>query len=396
MRNSVMPVILVVVMVVAVVLAMRTESKPGLNGPDLHPGIFRLPKKDKFHVDSATLTSTNQVKQDGVSPANRGESWRVVLVMAKDRHPLTRSTVLAIGESLTGHGTITIFAPVDAPVFPLGISRVIAVTTQDAQIPPTLGGEAKATLRVSSQLAGLPLGHPAAPLLPNAEGTTGTVLTITHHTAAQTNVAGWPNWWAALGRGVAGTVLDTLAPGGPAAVVDATVETERRKWLPTLVPLADWGSALTQPPTTERLRWDFAFQEPLVRGWVGHVTGLTAPDRSGVEKPTLDQLLERMNVGKWEEAAMTTTASSGVRVFSRKATPEALTEWFSITSVENGWTVAWWQERSGAPALIADWAKAAASGDQSAARLLHAHRDCPVLPAELRDAARTALDGVKK
>lgn len=396
MRNSVMPVILVVAMVVAVVLAMRTESKPGLNGPDLHPGIFRLPKKDKFHVDSATLTSTNQVRQDGQSPADRGESWRVVLVVAKDRHPLTRSTVLGLGERLTAHGAITIFAPVDAPAFPLGVSRVISVTTEEAQIPGTLGGEARATLRVSSHLARLPAGHPAAPLLPHPEGTPGTVFTITHHTAAQTGIAGWPSWWAAIGRGIAGTVLATLAPAGPAAVVDATVETERSRWLPTLMPLADWGSALTQPPTTDRLRWDFAFQEPLVRGWVGHVTGLTAPDRGGVEKPTLDQLLERMSAGKWEEAALTSTEPAGARVFSRKPGPEALSEWFSITAADNGWSVAWWQERSGAPALIAEWAKAAAAGDQGAARLLHAHRECPLLPAELRDAARTALDGVKK
>jgi len=386
MRNSVMPMILVVAVVVLGVLAMRSQGKPGLNGPDLHPGIFRLPKKDKFHVDSAVLTSTNQVKPEGQSPANRGESWRVVLVVAKDRHPFTRSIVLALGEILTGHGSVTIFAPVDAPNFPLGVNRVITIATEDAQIPATLGGEAHATVRVSSALARLPVGHPAEPLLPHAEGTTGTVFSIMHQTAAQSGVTAWANWWAALGRGVAGTLLEQLAPGGLPAVVDA----ETKKWLPTMA-LADWGTALTQPPTTDRLRWDFAFQEPLVRGWVGHVTGLTAPDRSGVEKPTIDQLLERMTAGKWEEVG-----TPGVRVFSRSPGPEAPTEWFSIIGSEGGWAVAWWQERRGAPALLSDWAKAAATGDQAAAHLLHAHRDCPVLPPDLRDAARTALDRVSK
>jgi hypothetical protein len=220
-------------------------------------------------------------------------------------------------------------------------------------------------------------------LLPHPEGSVGATLTITHHTAAQSGVAGWPNWWAALGRGLADTVISHLAPGGLPPVVDA----ESRKLLANMVPLADWGTALSMPPTTERLRWDFAFQEPLVRGWVGHVTGLTSPDRSGVEKPTIDQLLDRMTAGKWEEAK-----ADGVRLFSRKL--EDRTEWFSITSREAGYAVAWWQERSGIVALAEQWQRAAKVGDHGSARLLHAHRECPVLPAELRAAARTALDGV--
>ncbi|MBA3697737.1 MAG: hypothetical protein H0W78_02560 [Planctomycetes bacterium] len=388
MRNSVMPMILVMVVGLLAWGALRSDNQPGIHGPDIHPNIFRLPKKDKFHVDSAVLQSTNQVQVAGQIPANLGESWRVVLVVAKDRHALTRSTVLGLGERLTAHGCIAIFAPLDAPAFPMGVSRVITIATDEtAKIPTVLGGEAQATVHVNAHLARLPQDHPAAPLLPHPEGALAADLTITHHTAAQGEVAGWANWWAALGRGLADTAITHLAPGGLPPVVDAAT----RKWLPTMRPLADWGAALPPPPTTERLRWDFAFQEPLVRGWIGHVTGLTSPDRSGVEKPTLDQLIERMNAGKWEAVGAT-----GVRVFSRKQSPEALSEWFSITSTEHGWSVAWWQERSGAPALLADWATAAATGDQSAAHLLHAHRDCPVLPAELRDAARTALDGVKK
>lgn len=384
MRNSMMPMVLVLVVVAASVLLLRSESKPGLNGPDLFPGIFRLPKKDKFHVDSAALMSTNTVTGDRAVPVNRGESWRVVQVVAKDHHALTRSVALALGEQLTGHGCVTLIAPVDSPAFPLGVARIITIATDQAEIPTVLGGEARATVRVSSQLARLPEGHPAATLLPHPEGVTSTAFTIAHHTAAATGVAGWPNWWAALGRGVAATVVGHLAPGGLPAVVDPTT----RAWLPTLMPMADWGTALGQAPTTERLRWDFAFQEPLVRGWIGHVTGLTAPDRSGVEKPTLDQLLDRMTSGKWEPVGVTDPDKPGIRLFTR--THEGRSEWFSIAPRETGWSVACWQERGGIMTLFSDWAKAAAMGDQGAKRLLHAHRESPLLPPEQREAARHA------
>lgn len=392
MRNSVMPMMLVMVVGIVAFFALRSDNQPGINGPDLHPNIFRLPKKDKFHVDSAMVTSTNQVQAEGQPPANRGESWRVVLVVAKDRHALTRSTVLGLGEQLTRHGSIAIFAPVDAPAFPMGVSRVIAIATDESTgattMPTTLGGEARAIVRVTTQLARLPEQHPAAPLLPHPEGPLAATLTITHHTAAQVGVAGWPHWWAALGRGLADTVVTHLAPGGLPPVVDG----ETRKLLPTMMPLADWGTALSLPPTTERLRWDFAFQEPLVRGWVGHVTGLTSPDRSGVEKPTIDQLLARMSSGKWEEVVLTDARAGGTRLFSRSH--EGQTEWFGIAAREAGWSVTCWQERSGMPVLFAEWAKAAAKGDQGAKRLLHAHRECPALPEDLKDTARTALDGV--
>jgi hypothetical protein len=185
MRNSVMPMVLVMVVGLLAWGALRSDNQPGINGPDIHPNIFRLPKKDKFHVDSAVLQSTNQVQVAGQVPANLGESWRVVLVVAKDRHALTRSVVLGLGEQLTAHGCIAIFAPLDAPAFPMGVSRVITIATAEpAKIPTVLGGEAQATLHVSTRLARLPAGHPAASLLPHPEGALAADLTITHHTAA--------------------------------------------------------------------------------------------------------------------------------------------------------------------------------------------------------------------
>ena len=86
MRNSLMPMILVVIVVAVSLALLNSKSNPGLNGPDLQPGIFRLPKKDKFHVDSAALIDEDVVTAEGVPPANRGESWRVVLVIRASFH----------------------------------------------------------------------------------------------------------------------------------------------------------------------------------------------------------------------------------------------------------------------------------------------------------------------
>ncbi len=387
MRNSLMPLVLVVVVVAVALLALRADDKPGLNGPDVYPGIFRLPKKDKFHVPSAALAITNEVVADGPLPTTHGESWRVVLVMAKDRHPLTRSLMVALGESLTAHGCVTILAPLEAPSFPMGVNRILTLTTEEAVIPTVLGGEASATLRVTTALARMPDGHPGAALLPHPEGPVAATLTIRHRCAAATGVAAWSNWWAGEGRTLASAIIAACAPGGLPPLVDA----QTRTWLPTLMPLSDWGSALSMPPTTDQLRWEFAVQEPLVRGWIGVIPGVTVTSRSGVEEATIDQLLKRMATGKWEEAG-----ASGLRLFTR--THERQTEWFSIASrsTGSGWSVVWWQERQGMPDLMADWGRAAATGDRTAARLLHAHRDCPALPQELRDAAKATVDGTGK
>jgi hypothetical protein len=385
MRNSLMPLILVVVVVAVSLMALHSKSNPGLNGPDLHPGIFRLPKKDKFHVDSAALSCEDLITADGVPPANRGESWRMVVVMAKDRHPLTRSIALALGEKLTGHGCVTIIAPVDAPSFPMGVNRIISVTTTDAQIPAVLGEEARATVKVTTALARVSSDHPAALLFPDAEGSTSADITIAHHSRATAPVSAWSNWWAGSGRDVAEKILERFAPGGLPAVVDETT----RKWLSELTPLSDWGSALTQPPSTDQLQWEFAFQEALVRGWVGTVPGLTVMNRSGKEEPTIDQLLSRMKAGKWDSAGI-----AGFQLFTRKH--ENQTEWFSIASRTQGvgWSVVWWQERAGMPDLLNEWATAAKAGDRGAALLLHAHRNCPALPKELQDAARQLIPAI--
>jgi hypothetical protein len=269
----------------------------------------------------------------------------------------------------------------------MGVNRIISVTTTDAQIPAVLGEEARATVKVTTALARVSSDHPAALLFPDAEGSTSADITIAHHSRATAPVPAWSNWWAGSGRDVAEKILERFAPGGLPAVVDETT----RKWLSELTPLSDWGSALTQPPSTDQLQWEFAFQEALVRGWVGTVPGLTVMNRSGKEEPTIDQLLSRMKAGKWDSAGI-----AGFQLFTRKH--ENQTEWFSIASRTQGvgWSVVWWQERAGMPDLLNEWATAAKAGDRGAARLLHAHRNCPALPKELQDAARQPIPAISE
>ena len=46
------------------------------------------------------------------------------------------------------------------------------------------------------------------------------------------------------------------------------------------------------------------------------------------------------------------------------------------------------------PDLLNEWATAAKAGDRGAARLLHAHRNCPALSKELQDAARQPIPAI--
>jgi hypothetical protein len=293
---------------------------------------------------------------------------------------------LALAERLTGHGAVAIVDPFDAPPFPMGCERIIVVSTPEAQVPAEPGGPASATVLVETRLARLPPGHPADGLQPDPAGPVSSSFTIAHRSRAEGRAAGWPQWWAGSGRNLADLVLAQLAPGGLPPVTDP----QTHRWLPGLTPRSDWGSVLTMPPTTDLLQWHYAFQEALVRGWIGHVPGLSTTTRRGEGVATLDQLLARMRTGSWEEAT-----AQGVRLFSRSK--DGQSEWFSIAprTGENGWDVAWWQERSGIPDLLADWAEAAAAGDRGAALLLFSHRNCPALPPELRGAAEAAGGGAR-
>jgi hypothetical protein len=382
MRNSLLPLFGVVAVLIVALYAIRGQSLPGINGPDIFPGIFRLPKKDKFPVVSAPLACENMVVADGDFPKSTPESWRVVVISAHDREPMTRAVVLSLAEKLTRHGSVTIVDPVETEVFPMGCDRIIGVSTQRSTIPTTLGGDGEATLIITTHLARLLSGHPADALQSDPGGPVQQRMTLTHRSHATGVVDGWPQWWAGSGRQIADTIIEHLSPSGLPPVVEA----ETRRWLSTMLPRSDWGTPLTMQPTTEHLQWDFAFQQDLVRGWVGHITGMKVVTKRGGEQPAELQLQQRMTSGSWTQAGV--PGAPGVQLFTR-TDAQNVTEWFSFSPLPHdaGLSVTWWQERPEMLQVFEDWGIAAAKGDMIAQRLLYAYRACPNMPKELRDRA---------
>ncbi len=381
MRNSLLPIFGVCAVLAVALFAIRGQANPGIHGPDIFPGIFRLPKKDKFPIVSASLKIDNMVEAEGAIPFSSPESWRIILISARDREPMTRAVVLSLAEILTRHGSVAIVDPVETDAFPMGCDRVINVATLSATNPTTLGADGAASIVVETKLSRLPLKHPASMLHRDPNGPVQQSMTITHRSRADGTIDGWPQWWAGCGRKIADTILQHLSPQGLPPVSDA----ETRKWLDSLLPRSDWGTPLTLPPTTTHLQWDYAFQEDLVRGWVGHITGMTVSTKSGGTEPALVQLENRMASGSWEKAIAT-----GVHLYSREM--QGHTDWFSFSELPNnaGWQVTWWQERPKMLDLFEEWGTAAEKGDIVAKRFLYAYRLCPQMPEELRIQAAVA------
>lgn len=392
MRNSLTPLVFVVLVAVASVLLTRSDVQPGMGGPVIYPGIFRLPKRDRFLVVSAPLDASDVVDQasegDVPPPLSggeaRGEEWRVVVVSADDRQALTSAVVLALAEKLTAHGVVVVVDPLDAPAFPLGADRRLRVSTADAVMPTDPVAVCSGRVHVSSRLLIPIVGHPMARLLPSAGVVRDSAVDITHRSTAKAGTSiHWPERYAAMGRGIADAALARLALGGLPTLIDT--QTNRR--LTTLRPRADWGSTLWLPPSSDTLRWDGAVQEDFVRGWLGTINGTASLSRTGAPVSSLDPLLDRLKRADWTEQSDGTDLIPGRRLFSSQR--EGTVRWLSIDARPHGWEIVVWQERGGLVALADGWLTAGAKAE------LAAYRDCPALPADLRARMAAAVDGAK-
>jgi hypothetical protein len=382
MRNSLWPLVMVVCVVALTIFSLRGQAQPGMHGPDIFPGIFRLPKKDKFPIISADAQFDNQVSAHGPTLSQNPETWRVILISAVDRKPMTRAVVLSLAEQLTKNGSVVIVDPAETPAFPMGCDRVLSVATLSEENPTVLGEPTRAQVEVHVQLARFSATHPAAVLFRD-EGTQETQkITLNVFAKPQGVVAGWPQWWAACGRQVSSELLRACAPQGVPAVSDE----QTKRWLATMVPPSDWGTPLSQPLTTDNLHWDFGFQEDLIRGWSGHITGMSVTKKNGAQEPSVNQLMERVKAGQWELAGAPDT-----HIYRREQ--HGHREWFAFSALPNdaGWSVSWWQEREGILALFEQWFAAAQNKDdlsaaQLAQRRLAFYRKSPLLPPDIKNA----------
>lgn len=388
MKNSLLPLAMVMTVTLLAVLLIRPAAEPAVEGPIINPGIFRLPKRagDLFREQQG-LRAEHTVRRERAEDrrvALEPDSWQRVVITASDSSGTTRAVVNALAERLTDRGVMVIIDTEGSDPLALPSDRNLTVTTLAAERPADAGGPFMAELRVALGGLRLPPTHPAARRMP-AGGVLEQVLAITHRSRTEGTLPRetlrWARWWAAVGRSIADATLAELMPEGVHVA-----------WSSGAI---DWGSRVPSPPTIPVVRWRGAFEHPLIRGWVGVISGTSVRAKDGSQEDALKPWIRIMARGKWEEA---------------RTTDPPRREWVAIRdgqelrcSVQpnaDGWDLACWQERreedgKGGHLLAAGihdrWLSAAIAGDRAARSRLRAHLTTPEVPADQQQSAGDLL-----
>jgi hypothetical protein len=373
MRNSLLPLVMVLVISAAALALIfhGDPAMPGQGGPEIDPGIFVPAKNAVYQVKTMPMTVTQSVSGDGTGTPLDARLFTVV--QGLDYNPLTSATMLGLAEGITHRGGVAIFDPMrgpdadTSPPLPLGSAYVLRVETLAGKAPTNVDEACSATIRITVHNLRLPAGHPGARWQPDGEEVSRTA-TITRQCQAGRELS-WPQWYATVGRGVA------------EAVITRWYEVPTR---PAPHPV-DWQSLLPMPPQANPVRWAGAFQDELVRGWIGRIDGTTVGTADGRGESALAPLERRLST-KWTEQA----AHGAMRIWKHNPPDSA---WFSVTATADpvGWDLAYWTERDDPVSWYQGWIAAAGKGDANALAILARHRDCPGASADLRDAAALVL-----
>ncbi len=365
MANTPLPLIAAVCIFAVGAVLIQPNVERGQGGPEVNAGILRLPKRDPLRTVSAPLAGSTAATRLSGTPDDG--LWRVAVIAGMDREPVTRATMLALGEALYAAGMVAIMDPSPtaadpAPPLPMAADRVISVGTVSASIPedPAAGWQATVELRIDEPR--LPAGHPGAGLLspPLIEPL---VLRIEHDGRPGVGEApGWPERWAATGRAVVSAALGAALPPSGLRRPEAHIAN-------------DWGTPIPFPPTTPELRWAGAFQQDLVRGWTGRVNGLTVSTSAGGSEPAAAPVERLLKRGAWEAVE----PEAGWRQWSRLK--DGQRQWFALRAERDGWAATMWLERPDAAGLVDGWIVA---GDEAARAHLRRLLSLPALPEALR------------
>jgi hypothetical protein len=372
MPNSLWPLLAVVMVSLAAVLMIRPGTGIGADGPEILPGILRLPNKEHLLTPSMPGDLRVAVAVDG-TPDPAG--WHRIVLGTETAHPFVNAVVRGTGEHLVRAGRVVLFDPVAkpgaAPTTPLPIhaESVWSVSHVGGERPADGLHSATGSLRVVICPARPAAGHPAAGLLPPAPAVVSATVSFTF----TGNAAGpWPEWYAALGRGAGSALLERL--GGV-----------RPDPLPRPV---DWGSVIPEPPVAEELRWRAAFVGELVRGYVGGIDVPVMVHRDGATSPATDRLAKLLGSSITGRGAWKRSDPDALR-WEREHPEGHIT--LTATPGGQGWDLVFWQERPRPAERFQGWVDAAKSGDLSASASVAAHLTCSRLPADLRRSAAAAL-----
>jgi hypothetical protein len=367
MRNSLLPIIMIVVTVAASLWLIRGGAERGMGGPAVFAGIHKLPTKASKLTPSTALQTTQEIA--GNVPAGSG-AWRVLLLAGDEQTPLTNTVLLALAEEATRRGCIAVLDPHNREAsepLPLGADGMLRLTSTSQTLPVGGPGAIDFTTRLELVPVRVPVNHPAARWFPDVPASEPTVLTIRHH-SSPTGKATWPSWYAAIGRAVAIAALDRLAI--PATTTDTAVNLALTAWIqPGQTENDSPFGRIPAPPQGDVAERLVAFQHPFVRGWVGRLSPVPISARDGSLRTSRDELIRRLERGGWKTSAPDTwskddLAKDGTLVHrSISLQAETLVEW---------------QERPQPTSLWQAW-KTAGTTVQ-----LERHRGTTGIPADLK------------
>ena len=377
MRNSLLPILLLLLTVGASLWLIRGGVERGAGGPAVYPGIFKLPVKVDKMTSAAALQATT--KHQGTIPAGAAD-WRIFLVSGDDGLPLTNTVVLALGEELTRHGCIAVLEPANREAFeplPLAADVNLRLTTKAETLPNGGPGEIAFTTTIHVLPVRLPAGHPAARWFPDLPEAAPVTLTISHH-STPTDKPAWPNWYAAIGRAVADKLI--TACGTPKEATDTAARIREIAWvLPTQASEASPFGHIPAPPQGDVLERRVPFQHPFVRGWIGYFSPVPITTHDGGKRPAREELLHRLERGSWHQDP----PNGDTLLFSKDDHLEDGTEIHRAMTI-NGEQVIEWQERPHPTALWQTWQEAAKAGNAEAAAQLARHSRTAGIPSDLR------------
>lgn len=372
-RNSILPLVLLVLITAGAFWMVRGAAARGQDGPENQQGIFRLPAKESRRIQPAAVSATTTLT--GTLPS-LGEGL-VVQIVGGDRHGLTRTVTRSLAELLTERGLIAVLEPQALPgketePVPLPADGGLRITTDQVDPPAAPGLAYRAVITITAVPVRLPEGHPARRLLPRdvgaAEAPATATLTIEVAPLAD---AAWPTWWAGVGRQAAVSIVAAtrLPESG-----DIAAHTRRGAWLapvqasgPGAAPaLVTEHGRLPSPPQTDVAVDLIPFSHPLVRGWVGRLSPLALPTRDGGTRTAEQALEKRLTKGQWIPGP----AVEARRTFTREV--EGLT---TALTIEQDGTLVIWQERPSPATVVQGWL-----ADPAAKAQLERHRGIPGLP----------------
>ncbi len=334
MKNSLLPLAAAVLAVAIGLLSIRPHGDArGAAGPEVGPGIYAPPR-------APTPASPFAAQVDVRGPASSASvAWRTVVLSGLDRAPVTNACLLALAERITAEGGTAIIDPVPrpplnrAPPQALPADHRVTVATTSGAPPADPASGATVVLTVTAERLALPAGHPAAVLMPVPAWAGTAELTITIPPCPG---APWPAWYAGAGRSAAGALLRALAGQGVAPSA----------------PVADWGSALPQPPSTLGLHWYASVQDGGLRAWLAlyQERSASAADGRPLVPADLARRLGPNTVGerKWDEDP---TIAPPLRGWTTNH--DGLISHLTLQTATGGYALVLWQELAQAQAARA-------------------------------------------